>query len=89
MSKYYKVIKENFIWEVGAIITNENDSSGYEPVEEIYNVHPDAVDEYISSSVVENSPEYFQRVYKVDLVTRTVYEVKEKAKELLSRSFQE
>lgn len=84
--KYYKVIKENFLWDVGAILSAGGNSNGYTPIDEIFRKHEDH-SEYISTHIVEESPEYFTRVYKVDLVTRTCYEVKEKAKELLEKSF--
>lgn len=86
--KHYKVIKENFLWEVGAILeptSNCSEYKGYEPIDEVYKKHDGG--EYISKNIVENSPDYFQRVYKVDLLTRTVYETKEKAKELLEKAF--
>ena len=82
--KYYKVIKENFLWEIGAILSNSV-SDGYVPIDDIYKKHEGG--EYITSKIVENSPEYFERVYKVDLATRVLYEVKDKAKELLNKQY--
>lgn len=84
--KYYKVIKDNFLWEIGAVLENSvGNGKGYEPIDDIFKKHEG--DEYITSHIVENSPDYFQRVYKVDLVTRVVYEVKDKAKQLLEDGF--
>lgn len=67
MTKYYRVIKENFLWEVGAIICNNNPNyeNGYCPIEDIWHKVKDQ-DEYISIRIVEGSPEYFERVYKSD-----------------------
>lgn len=84
--KYYKVIKENFLWEVGAILQKNTSGNGYEPIDDIFKIFPDT-NEYISSNIVEKSPEYFQRVYKVDLVTRVVYETKDRAKEIISKMY--
>lgn len=84
--KYYKVIKENFLWEVGAILHENQNKCGYVPIDDIYRIHENN-SEYITQSIVENSSEYFQRVYKVDLVTRVLYETKEKAKELMEKQF--
>ena len=81
--KYYKVIKENFLWDVGAIL--KLIEKGYVPIDDIYKKHEG--NEYITLNIVESSPDYFERVYKVDLATRVVYELKEKAKELLSKSY--
>jgi hypothetical protein len=93
MKKFYKVIKENPLWEVGAILeNNENGGRGYSPIDDIFLRHevPDDFNgEYLSGYVVEDSPEYFQRVYKVDLATRVLYETKEKAMELLKKQFKE
>ncbi len=87
--KYYKVIKENFLWEVGAILQNNaNGGEGFTPIDEIYKKHEKS-DEYITANIVEKSPDYFQRVWKVDLLTRVVYETKDKAKELLARQYKE
>lgn len=60
MTKYYRVIKENFLWEVGAIISNKN-GDGFFPVEDIWNKTKEQ-DEWISETIVEGQPEYFQRV---------------------------
>lgn len=83
--KYYKVIKDNFLWETGGIIKSNSDGSGYVPVDDIYKKHDG--NEYITADIIENSPEYFTRVYKVDLVTRVVFEVKDKAKELMTKQY--
>ena len=83
--KYYKVIKENFLWEVGAIIGYEG--SGYRPIDSIFKESEYDETEYISEKIVENYPEYFQRVYKVDLATRVLYETKDKAIELINKQF--
>lgn len=93
MQKFYKVIKENFLWEVGAIIENKSGDSdnckvGYEPVDVIFCKHEEH-DEYISSSIVENSTDYFERVYPVSLLTKTVYKTKEQAKEMIAQNFRE
>lgn len=66
MEKYYRVIKENFLWEVGAILKRGNQGShgGYNVLEDIWLKYPERAEEYISAPIVENSPEYFERVYK-------------------------
>ena len=84
--KFYKVIKENFLWEVGAILKQLDNEKGYICKDDIYKKLPES-DEYISNEIIENSPEYFQRVYEVNLATRVVYELKDRAKELLQEQF--
>jgi hypothetical protein len=87
MNKFYKVIKDNFLWEVGAILICKEGNRGYVPTNEIW-VKNEKSDEYISSGIVENQPEYFKRVYEVNLLTKVVYKTKEQAKELLSKDFE-
>lgn len=79
MTKYYKVIKENPLWEVGAIISNEKDSTEYIGVNDIWDKFEDMA-EYLSPVIVEKSPEFFQRVYKSG-IDKIVYLTKEKLKE--------
>lgn len=85
MEKFYRVIKENFLWEVGAILKANNDG-GFVPVDDIF-VKVDNTREYISTKIIENSPEYFERVYKVDLVSKVVYKLREEAKEILKKEY--
>ena len=85
-TKFYRVKETNFMWEKGAIISDEN--GGYQAIDELYN-HVELGTEYITKKIIEN-PEnavFFERVYKVDLLTRAVYETKERAKELLAKEF--
>ena len=86
MTKYYRVKKATFMWEEGAILSNEG--GGYRTINDIWNA-VNLGNEYITDHIIENpeNAQWFERVYKVDTVTRTVYEVKEKAKELLNRDF--
>lgn len=71
MQKYYRVKQDTFIWEKGAIITNTaNSGSGYEPIEDIWNVAKKKdYSEYISDYIIEspNNSKYFERVYKSGL----------------------
>lgn len=91
MKKFYKVIKTNFLWEKGAILTNDaDDGKGYSPVSDIWNVIEDSGrDEYISDVFIEKNPEWFERVYSVNLLTKTVYKTKEEAKTLLNKEYKE
>jgi hypothetical protein len=86
--KYYKVIKDNFLWEEGGILEYDEKLSasgkgGYQVIDSLFKKHEDS-NEYISADIIEDSPDFFERVYKVDLATRVIYETKEKAKELIA-----
>jgi len=82
--KYYRVIKDNFLWEVGAILReNDNDPKGYVPVEDIWNKLQNQT-EYISIRIIENNPEYFERVYQ-DNLDKMIFKTKEQIKETFNK----
>ena len=83
--KYFKVIKDNFLWEQGTILKQNDEKMGYVPIDQIYYKIEDC-NEYISSKVVEKSPEYFLRVYPVNLLTKIVYKIKQEAMELIKKN---
>ncbi len=83
MTKYYRVIKDNFLWDVGAILKKDNDEKGYTPIDEIFCKLERNILEYITADIIEDSSEYFERVYGVNLLTKTVFKTKEEAKEIL------
>lgn len=86
MNKYYKVIKDNFLWEEGAIISNTaNSEGGYIPIDPAFIKHENNATEYITAGIIENSPETFERVYPVNLATKTIYKSREEARELLKK----
>lgn len=87
--KYYKVIKEHPVWQIGTILKKEEKLSQYNAIDEIYLKDIPGVNNSWGegAALVENCPEWFQRVYKVDTLTKVVYEVKEKALELLQKNF--
>ena len=81
MTKYYRVLKDNFLWRKGAIIAT-GDHSGYRPIEDVWNNTPVNNDEYISCRVVEheNNAKFFERIYKTDLKSKifaTAEEIRE------------
>lgn len=91
MTKYYKVIKENFLWDVGAIICDEKHNDQFKPLDEqtIWDKTEFNDSEYISGRIVKNCPEYFAEVYKVNLLTKSVYLAKEEAKQIIQKSYYE
>jgi hypothetical protein len=89
MEKFYRVIKDVPAWELGAIVRKENDSDGYRTINKIWDKEYTKNDYYESQTIVENATEYFQRVYPVNLITKTVYKLKAEAKELLAKNYSE
>lgn len=87
--KFYRVIKENFLWEVGAILELIDSDGGYRPLDrnDIWDMSEFNGAEYISARIVENSPDYFERIYTVNLLSQTFYKAKAEAKEIINKAF--
>lgn len=93
MARYFKVIKDNFLWLSGAVLAEYNGHasySGYRPIDNsnIWDYSDKTAGEYIHSRVIENCPEYFVEVYPVNLLTKTVYKIKEEARALMAKDYE-
>lgn len=89
MDKYYRVKKDTATWEVGAVLQNKGDNGGYMSVNDFYDKPCiEGIGYHETKKVVENSPEFFERVYPVSLLTKTVYRLKEEARELFTKEHQ-
>lgn len=60
------MIKENPLWEVGAILTTNEVGNWYEPINDVWN-RTSWETEYLSSVLVETQPEFFERVYQSNI----------------------
>lgn len=63
-------MKDSFIWRKGAILEFNEDSGtegGYSPINDVdvWDTTPFNGGEYISSRIVESTPEWFERVYPI------------------------
>lgn len=86
-TKYYRVTQDNFMWHKGAILVNNaHGGDGYMPVDgtDIWDM-TDNQNEYISDRMIESNPVYFERVYQVNLLSRTLYKLKEEAREVMEK----
>ncbi len=83
MTKFYKVKKDTFMWDEGAIISNEGDSNEYRAITDLWN-HTDLKNEYISAHIVESADnaDFFERAYRVSVLKQAKYLTKEAAKTL-------
>ncbi len=88
MKTHYRVIKDNFLWEVGAIISSEG-GGGYRPETDLWDKTKYNETEYISTRIVENNPEFFERVYEVNLINKVVYRTKAQYKEFVNDQFKQ
>ncbi len=81
MNKYYRVKKDTFMWEEGAILKNGTfgTNGGYTAVEDIWETVK-LNGEYISATIIENNPEWFERVY-TDNIEKMIFKTKDQLKE--------
>lgn len=90
MSKFYRVIKDLPLLDVGAILSNEKDSREYFPINDLFTKDVKDIsggDWYEMARLVENQPEWFERVYKVTLATQARYLAKDKAREFYDKLY--
>ena len=88
--KYYELLKATPSLEAGAILKRDADKSGYSAVSDIWNTEAaEGKTPSICATYVEHvsNKEWFKRVYAVNLLTKTVYKVKEEALELMNKEF--
>ena len=64
MTKYFRVIKDNPLWEVGAIISNQRNQNWYYPINNVWLKVEKDDDEFLSAPIIETQPDFFERVYK-------------------------
>lgn len=78
----YRVLKDNFLWEKDAILKKNYGGEGYIAVDTLHTL-PNTGNEYISSRIIENSPEWFEPIE--DTIWEKFAEEVEKAKAELVR----
>ena len=89
--KYYKVIKDHPLWEVGAILQKEKGDNRYRAIDDIFVKDVKGATDnywYEDSLLVENRPEWFERVYKISILKQAKYVVKDKAKKILKEQYE-
>lgn len=88
--RYYKVIKDHPYWEVGAIIKG-GDGDNYCPTDDLFLKDIDGLTtgNYVEDVVVENSPDFFERVYQVSVLKRVKYLSKADARKVTAQSYKD
>jgi hypothetical protein len=89
MARYYKVLKDTPLWHAGAIITNDYPHGYYKPIETSTLWHTTDHDNCLTDTVVQHLPEWFQEVYPVNCLTKTIYKCKTEAIELMVKHYSE
>lgn len=91
MTRHYRVIKDHPLWEIGAILSNEDTRGEYKAVSDIWDQElPGYTGNggwYESQSLVEHQPEWFERVYSVKVLGQAKYLTREAAKKFHNDSF--
>ena len=90
MTKYYRVKKNTFMWEEGAILKlnyGSGSDGGYMAISDLWDASEYVDDEYISKKIIEDksNSEWFERVYSINLLKSTVYKIKEEAIEIVAK----
>lgn len=90
MPKFYRVIKDHPLWEVGAILSNEQNSERYKPIDDLWTRDIKGIDDtyYETANVVENQPEWFEHVYKVNVLKQVKYLSKTAARQMHDELYQ-
>lgn len=83
MTKFYRVIKDYTLWEVGAIVSNQNTEAEYHAVDAVFAKELDngktTEGYYECSAVVENCKEFFERVYPIGELKKMLFGNKKQA----------
>lgn len=94
MEKYYRVLKDNFLWKEGVILKFGSKNWvewWYVPIEDIWNKTEFQTTnwrEYISAPIVEadSNKDFFERIYTDDL-KRKVFKTKDQLTEFYKNNF--
>lgn len=84
MTRYYRVIKDTPLWEVGAILGNIDDRVQYVAIEDVWNKIEKCENFYEHSNIIEHSPEFFERVYK-DQLDKAIFYTKDQMKKVYEK----
>lgn len=86
MNKFYRVKKDTPTMLAGCVV-KKNSSGGYSPINDLFLT--DAVEEGASLNYtaynIEHATDWYERVYEINLITKTVYKLKEEAKEYFAK----
>lgn len=87
MAKFYRVVKDHPIWEVGAILKEVN-SGRFEPISDIWDkFDSDDGTPFGTVAVVAEKSDWFERVYESSILGKASYVTKEKAKQIANDLF--
>lgn len=87
--KYYRNLKDNFLWQEGAILSDEKNcgnDGGYQPVTDLFDKTEANDGEYISRRIVEHddNKDMFERVYPIGDLKKMLFGNKKAAQAAMS-----
>lgn len=87
--KYYRNLKDNFLWQEGAILSDEKaqgSDGGYSPVTDLFDKTEANDGEYISRRIVEHddNKDMFERVYPIGDLKKMLFGNKKAAQAAMS-----
>lgn len=91
MAQFYKVIKDHPMWDEGAILSNEEDSDRYYPIDEVFVKDIEGISSswYEGGKLIENQSEWFQKVYPITGLKKKIFGTREQAKATAAALYEE
>lgn len=92
-AKYYRAIKDSFLWKEGAILIHDPEQGnrgvgGYAAISDVWDANEALGDEYISGDIIEGMPDWFERVYPIKQGEKISFTNAESAKKAYSEGFE-
>lgn len=85
MTKYYRVVKDHPMWEVGAII--EKKEGSYHAVSDLWDRHDFLNSSWYEAGQLVEASDFFERVYNTSWLGKQVYLTKDKARKMADDLF--
>lgn len=92
--KYYRVLKDTPLWSESAIIVQEQENGQwFSAIEDYWDtegseaMRKDGDTPYMDSRIVENNPDFYERVYEMTTLGKMVFVTKEEAKKQAAKFF--
>lgn len=81
-TRYYRVIKDHPAFEMGAVLSDENYSKKYQVTDSVFLKEVEGIEScgyYEGGTIVENQPEWFERVYPISDLKKKLFGTRKQA----------
>lgn len=89
MSKFYRVVKDHSMWEVGAILSVEDGSDTAHPISDLWNKHDFLGTDWGEGTELVEKSDFFERVYETNWLGKQLYVSREKAREMAAKLYKD